>query len=404
MGAGGGASGALPCDVKDVLSANCGQCHSNPPVYGAPMPLLTHEDLIAPAVSDPKRKVYELVGERIHDAEKPMPQPPNMKLGAADLKVLDDWIGAGAPASQEECGGGAGGAGGGGTGVSCTPDLEIAAAAPWSMPQNVPDIYVCYGFDVSFAEERQITAFAPRVDNATIVHHMLLYKTDSTYSATPQACAVGGGQGWRLMSVWAPGGEAFELPPEAGLPLDGTSHFVVQVHYSNLTKLSGEKDGSGFSLCTTKDLRPNEADILAFGTTNFSIPAAGSLDITCDFNVPAQLPPTRVIGGMPHMHLLGKQISTVVHPGGTGAPQDIGSRDPWDFNNQFWTKLDVTVKGGDKISTRCAWENPGAMNVGFGEDTSDEMCYGFVLYYPRIEAPGWNWGLPAIGSQCAKTP
>src|SRR4051794_26740142 len=68
---GGGAASSLPCDVEAVLSANCWQCHSNPSVYGAPMPLKTHADLQAPAISDASKKVYERVGERIHDAASP---------------------------------------------------------------------------------------------------------------------------------------------------------------------------------------------------------------------------------------------------------------------------------------------------------------------------------------------
>jgi hypothetical protein len=273
----------------------------------------------------------------------------------------------------------------------------------WAMPQNEPDLYVCYGIDINLAQKRHVTAVAPRIDNSQIVHHMLLYQTDSQVSSTPSPCSVGGGQGWRLLSVWAPGGGALELPPEAGLPIDGATNYVVQIHYSNLTKLAGETDSSGFSLCTTEELRPNEADILAFGTMKFSIPPAGKLDVTCDFNIPAGLQATKIIGGMPHMHLLGKEISTVVKPGGSGAPIDIGTRTPWDFNNQYWDKLDVTVKGGDKVTTRCYWENPTSQSVGFGEDTSDEMCYSFALYYPRIEAAQWNWMLPAALSQCQPT-
>lgn len=407
-GTGGGAASSLPCDVEAVLSANCWQCHSNPPVYGAPMPLKTHADLHAAANSDSTKKVYERVGVRIHDAAAPMPQAPNKPLSAEDLKTLDDWIASGAPASQEQCGSGGGGAGGGGggggSGISCTPDIEIAPGSAWEMPKDEPDLYVCYGVDVNVAQKRHITAVAPRIDNPTIVHHMLLYQADSPVSTTPTPCGVGGGQGWRLLSVWAPGGEAFELPPEAGLPIDGSTNYVVQIHYSNLTQLSGEKDASGFSLCSTDTLRDNDADILAFGTMQFSIPAAGKLDVTCDFNIPSILQPTTIIGGMPHMHLLGKEISTVVRPGGSGAPVDIGTRVPWDFNNQYWDKLNVTVKGGDKVTTRCYWENPTSQAVGFGEDTSDEMCYSFALYYPKIEAAQWSWMLPAAASQCKPTP
>src|SRR5262245_23762991 len=89
-GNGGAAAGGLPCDVNAILAANCQSCHAATPVYGAPMPLITHQDLTRAAVSNKARKVYELVGERIHDGVKAMPPPPNAPLSDADKKVLDD--------------------------------------------------------------------------------------------------------------------------------------------------------------------------------------------------------------------------------------------------------------------------------------------------------------------------
>lgn len=404
---GGSASGGLPCDVEDILVDNCQKCHSNPPVFGAPMPLVTYADLQAPSKLDPAQKVYERVSKRIHDAAAPMPQPPNAPLGASDLKVMDDWIAAGAPASSTTCGGGAGGSGAGGAGggepgVSCAPDLIIKPSQAWVMPKNTGDQYVCYGFDFTPQQATQITALVPRVDNKTIVHHILLFQADSSSSGVPTACP-GGAFGGRLLAVWAPGGGPMELPPEVGLPITGTQHFLVQIHYSNLTHLDGQTDETGYDLCTTTNLRPNDGDILAFGSMKFNIPAAGKLDITCDFDIPGILPAKKVIYGMPHMHTIGTKISTTVLPGGNGAPVDLGTRDPWSFDAQYWTPLDVTIKGGDKVRTRCAWENPGASPVGFGEKTNDEMCYGFVFYYPKI-TQAFNWATPAGASTCVNTP
>jgi hypothetical protein len=406
-GAGGGAggieAGGLPCDVEEVLEANCQKCHSDPPVFGAPMPLMRHADLMAPAFSDAKRKVYELVGERIHDAAAPMPQPPNDPLDEAETKVIDSWVAAGAPSASKECGGGGGG-GGSGPAVGCTPDISLKGSKAWTMPKEVPDEYVCYGVDVTPAQKSQLIGFVPRIDNKTIVHHVLLYQATSTVSPDPTPCSGGGKAEWRIAAVWAPGGEAVVLPPEVGIPLEDTTHYVVQIHYSNLMKLDGQTDTSGFDLCSTTDLRPNEGDILAFGTTNISIPAAGSTDVTCDFEIPAGQPERKIVAGMPHMHKLGTVISTTNLPGGSGAPVDLGTRNPWSFDAQYWTTLDASIKSGDKIRTRCAWNNPGATQVGFGEDTSDEMCYSFAIYYPRITSVGWNWMIPAIASKCSTTP
>ena len=95
-GGGGGASAAsgLPCDVEAVLKKGCAECHGATPSYGAPMPLVTFADLTAPAKSNPSKKVYEMVGTRVHDESRPMPQAPNPRLSAADTATLDTWIAA----------------------------------------------------------------------------------------------------------------------------------------------------------------------------------------------------------------------------------------------------------------------------------------------------------------------
>ena len=404
-GTGGTSSGGLPCDVAKVLADNCQQCHSAPPKFGAPMPLITRADLVAQAKSDATKKVYELVGARTHDTAAPMPQPPNAPLDAAEQKVIDDWVAAGAPSSTDGCGGGGTG-GTGGAMPGCDGEVKPLrpTAGGYTMPQTSNDMYICYGVDVTVPSKRHITSFAPFIDNAAIVHHIVLFESDTAAPAGPVPCGLGGTTS-RIVAVWAPGNPGFALPPAAGLPIEGTAHYVMQIHYNNTQHLSGEMDASGFDLCTTDQLRPNDADVLAFGTEKFTVPAHGSLDLTCDFQVPLSVTTDfHLMGAMPHMHKLGTVIETKNRPGGTGAPVDIGSRNPWDFNTQYWSPVDTVIKPGDTIGTRCAWNNPSDTAVSFGENTEDEMCFTFELYYPKITTPQWNWALPSVLSQCSPTP
>ncbi len=81
---------------------------------------------------------------------------------------------------------------------------------------------------------------------------------------------------------------------------------------------------------------------------------------------------------------------------------DLGSVDSWDFDYQSWTKIDHVLTPGEYVETKCAWQNPHEYGVGFGPGTADEMCYSFVMYYPRIEDPNWHWLLPALYSECEK--
>ena len=88
---------------------------------------------------------------------------------------------------------------------------------------------------------------------------------------------------------------------------------MVQVHYNNITALDGQTDDSGFDLCTTETLRPNDADIMAFGSMKFTINPKSRTDITATLTVPSLLPTVHAIGAFPHMHQLGKKISTTLY-------------------------------------------------------------------------------------------
>src|SRR6185312_3265444 len=84
-------SDALPCDVQTVLARSCAQCHSDPPLFGAPMALTTWTEVHAEAST---------IHARIHDDQRPMPPPPNARLDASAMATLDDWIARGAPAGD----------------------------------------------------------------------------------------------------------------------------------------------------------------------------------------------------------------------------------------------------------------------------------------------------------------
>lgn len=405
-------SGSIPCEVEQVLADRCRQCHGAQPAYGAPMSLVTYADLVAPAKSDPSKKVYELVLDRIHRDDRPMPPAPNERLADRETSALDAWLKDGAPSRDTACPADAADGGGPGssstptttTPLSCTPDVTMLPAGAWSMPETTDDEYVCYGFDVTTGEKRHLVAIAPKIDNTKIVHHLVLFQSPSAYSTTPKPCDDANSLGWRIVYGWAPGGGNFVFPPEAGYPQEGTTHYVVQIHYNNVRHLTGQTDKSGFDFCTTNQLRPNDADSFVFGTTDFTIPAHGKLDLTCSFRLPAQTPPIHVFSAFPHMHQLGTTISTVQLPGGSGAPVDLGAKSHWDFQDQTYVPVAADLKGGDVVNTRCAWDNPTDKSVSFGPYTEDEMCFSFTMYYPRINASGWSWMLPAEAAQCSPTP
>lgn len=86
----------IPCQVDTLLQNHCRGCHSAPPKNQAPMPLVSFDQLQAPSPSNANTPVYEAVAARIKDNARPMPPPPNARLTAAEIEVIDAWVESGA--------------------------------------------------------------------------------------------------------------------------------------------------------------------------------------------------------------------------------------------------------------------------------------------------------------------
>lgn len=404
-GAGAGQPTGLPCDVAEILAQNCQSCHASTPKFGAPMPLVTRADLLAAPPTTEAATVGEALVGRISDPAEPMPPPPEAPLDPATKAVLEAYVAAGMPESEESCGTGGSGGGGGMPPLNCEPNVTLTPAAPFEMPADEQDLYVCFGVEAPSDMQQHITAIAPRIDNDTIIHHILLLQSPTPVSANGEPCDFVNID-WKLVYAWGPGTPALELPEEAGFPLgpDDPGHFVIQVHYNNIQGLVGETDQSGIDLCTTTELRQYDADIAAFGGTQFDPIAPNSTQsTTCDLTVPALVDPffpVTIFQSWPHMHQLGREFTSVIEKA-DGSTLMLADVPNYDFEYQVtYPNPNYQLEVGDTVSTTCTWENSTSSTANFGENTSDEMCFNFVAYYPRITAAQWHWLLPSYSATC----
>lgn len=381
----------IPCDVDGILERSCRTCHGKTPLYGAPMSLATREDVMPVAAR---------VKARISDAAKPMPPAPNVRLSASDVATVSSWIDGGLPRSSEVCNSVAPARPS--TQLSCAPDVRMRPTQAWSMPDDEDDVYVCYGFDVTAAQKRHLTAIAPVIEDPAIVHHLVLFEAPSAVSPVPSRCAESSVANMQPVYGWAPGGKPLELPKEAGFAQEGTIHYVVQIHYNNVRHQKNHSDGSGFDFCTTTELRPNDAGSFVLGTIRINIPPRSTLDMSCDYTIGGELAGKHVFSAMPHMHQLGTSIGSTLHHAGS-APIDLGTRAAWSFEDQPYVPVNATLAAGDHVVTRCAWNNPTDHDVAFGPNTADEMCFAYTMYYPKVESQQWSWMMPAAMARCKET-
>jgi hypothetical protein len=397
----------LPCDVDAVFAKNCRLCHTNPPLFAAPMPLVTYEDLHAISKVDAivpvgaSVPVYQQVGVRIHDQAHLMPQPPNTPLGATDLATLDAWIANGAPAGAGSCQPTmTPDAAAPGTdapiGTDCVPDTLLRPATPFAMTGS--EEYACYGVDVPVTGKRHVIQISPHLDNKQIVHHMLLLRSATSVSSTPTACDASPALGDGMLYAWAPGGNPLIVPAAAGFPEDQSTHYMVQIHYNNAANVPNPTDSSGFDMCTTSTLRPNDADVIAFGSEAIFLFPHASGTVTSCFGVPSTLDGAHFFAAFPHMHELGTSIASSLVPAGDAGPVvDMGNDPAWDFSMQPWLAVNAVPHTGDTIRTQCIWNNTTANIVTFGQSTTNEMCFTFSAYYPSLGA-NYAWAAPATAS------
>lgn len=93
VGAGTGANTGLPCNVQQLLENRCIGCH----LAASPPPLLTYDDLLKPAPSNPAKNLAQVSLERMKDTARPMPPKPAEAPTADEIATLEGWVNASTP-------------------------------------------------------------------------------------------------------------------------------------------------------------------------------------------------------------------------------------------------------------------------------------------------------------------
>jgi Copper type II ascorbate-dependent monooxygenase, C-terminal domain len=399
---GGGSTDTPWCKVKAILDKNCSTCHKNPPEFAAPFPLQTIADLTKASPTKAGKKIYERIGVRINatkvQAEGTTLMPPGNQLAAADIATIDSWIAAGAPPGDNPtCTPPAGtvvpDAGAPQADITwplpeCDKVYKITAAGTSGNPMSVApgqEVHPQVSVPAPWGSEKvQAIAFKTITDNKKVLHHWILN---------------GGGA---FLTGWAPGEDGIKLmAPDVGMDMPSGS-LRLDMHYNSLQATTTEKDSSGVEVCVVGQakFRKNHAAVTMGLSSLFNLsvpPGAKNHEVKSSMTVSGSTPIT-LLSASPHAHKLAvRMLFTVKKKNGTL----ITMHDmPFMFGEQHSYKLDppVVVEAGDVINTSCFYTNPGNTTVTFGENTGNEMCFNFALYYPAGALGGGAAGGIDIGS------
>jgi hypothetical protein len=360
-------------EVKPLVESYCGSCHGETPSFGAPMSLLSYDDLVSDGGTG---RIVDHIVTRLDDASMPpvgMPRPP-----PEVTQAIMSWA---------SCG------------QKNAPDSEglISTAPPYLSPEEPPagleqvdllangfalgvdelDRYRCFVFDVAEGEDKFIRRFETVIDDSRVVHHIVLLRdAEGSAPATDYDCLGGMPLGSEYLYAWAPGQGAFQFP-EGGLRMKAGERFVMQIHYNNGSHVEDVSDDSGVKLYVGP-AEGTEYGQVAVGALDFDLPPNKSTDVKSSCEI---LEPTQVLAGMPHMHRLGDSFDQKIVRA-SGDSESVIVIHGWEFETQLYYSLPVELAPGDRLETTCRFMNSTSSTVESGPLTDEEMCFNFMYVTP----------------------
>ncbi len=358
--------------VRAQVERQCGACHGATPSFGSPYSLLDSDANMAGNAG--MRRADRIVARLMAGTMPPAgtPAPPDDVA-----RSIVQWASCGASTPTP------------GMGLRASaPLFRSPETAPAGMPSfelradNYPvtlgltERYQCYAFDAPVTAPRFARRFEIVLDHPEVVHHVVLLRDPDRTSPGDAFECQSMTNGVQFLYAWAPGQSSLQFP-DGGLRMSPGERFVLQLHYNNSARREGFSDRSGVRVYHEAPAG-TEYGMIAVGPTTFSVPAHTAASVESACMVPAG---TRMLAGMPHMHGIGTGFShRVLHADGTSSP--LFSLQGWQFESQLFYDLTTTFAAGDRLATRCDFNNTRDTATRQGAHTNDEMCFDFAYVTP----------------------
>jgi len=219
--------------------------------------------------------------------------------------------------------------------------------------------------------------------------------------------------------AWAIGSTGETLPNHVGMPIGekfgGATYFMLETHYDN-PSIEQNLDTSGIRILYTDKLRQYDTGMMLIGTeVNFlhmipplqnSFLSLGRCTSDCT-SIGIEKDGIQLLNGVLHSHLAARKMRIRQFRNGKELPI-VMEDNHYDFNfqssRQPRTQNGGRVLPGDELFVECDYETKDRAKPTFGGlSTREEMCLGFMLYYPRQKLadcrslPGLQTVLSALG-------
>ncbi|XP_030626621.1 DBH-like monooxygenase protein 2 homolog [Chanos chanos] len=273
---------------------------------------------------------------------------------------------------------------------------------------TVPKVRTTYHCKImqapSFSQKYHIYRVEPIIEHLDLVHHMVLYRCPFSVTKPHEELCFQSpeiNQCFQITAAWGVGGGAFEFPEAAGVPIggDGKVHmYRLEMHYDNPFKVEGRVDNSGLRFFYTSELRQHDAAVLQTGlavSPGYAVPPNASMYHTfgyCDTSLIKEILPEsghdlQVFAAFLHTHLAGRKVRVGHYRDGKQI-DFLAYDENYDFEYQQVVNLGTTktIKQGDHVLVECTYNTQDRKAITWGGiETTDEMCLGFLYYYPAID-------------------
>jgi hypothetical protein len=234
------------------------------------------------------------------------------------------------------------------------------------------------------------------ISKTKFVHHMIIYQCIQTtkYVAgfwdcmdMPVYCSI-------PMALAGANTAPITTPDQAGFIWGSgvTKIVALQVHYNNDNAEVGKIDNSGMRIHFTDKLRTYNMGTATLGyfMPLISLPPKQSslvLTDTCSAKCTSKIPSSGIYFSIVMLHghqLMTKTKLKINFSNGSSDNYNIGT-DNYDFGAQYIRNFDppLKVSANDTITTTCEYSTMSRTITTYGGHSSyDEMCFGFVSYYP----------------------
>ncbi|XP_053375721.1 dopamine beta-hydroxylase-like [Mercenaria mercenaria] len=266
--------------------------------------------------------------------------------------------------------------------------------------------YICQVLDVPSDKDYHLVAAEPYIDNVNVMHHIIVYGCSDKANITqnqrePNKCFMNRVPGCEeMVAIWAVGQNGMCYHEDAGFKLGMTGYkkVLIEMHWNNPMKVDTYRDSSGMTLHLTPNLRPNEAGMMMIGQAFLMIPPGRekySVNSSCSSECTNKkmIGNVNVIGALNHMHYLG--MSAVTKAISNDKEEHVIADDPkYSYDSPVFYVFDepLTLEPGYELQLHCDFKSTSrSKTTFFGEGTYDEMCFAFLMYYPKN-----NW----LGGDC----